>query len=339
MNRENFTPSTEALLAFIHPDDRERIAAEMARANKTGVASSLRYRIIRRDGSERVLYAEGEAVRSESGEPLRVVAVIKDITEEAAAAERQIQLERQLQHSQRLEALGTLAGGIAHDLNNTLVPIQALSKTLMREMPANSTQRVDLETILHAGHQARDLVQQILAFSRKQEPAKNPIDLGSTARAALQIARAGMPHAIELIEDIAETPLMMADAGQLQQVIVNLVTNAAQAIGEASGRITVRVAPAPQRSGGAAGDILLSVTDTGCGMDQATAERIFEPFFTTKKVGEGTGLGLSVVHGIVASHGGKIEVRSKPGAGTEMIILLPPCADGEFVQAEQHAVA
>ena len=150
--------------------------------------------------------------------------------------------------------------------------------------------------------------------------------------------RPTIPAAVLIDEEIEEVPLILADAGQLQQVIVNLVTNARQAIGSDPGRVTVGVSPASRRSnrrrGG--GFVRLRVADTGCGMDAETKDRIFEPFFTTKDVGDGTGLGLSVVHGIVADHGGRIEVKSQPGEGTEFTILLPAA---EFAASVDGAAA
>lgn len=339
VTRENFVPSPEGILGFVHPEDRQRVVEAMSRSSDAHAGSSVRYRIIRPDGAERMLYGEAEVIHDGDGTPLRLVAVIKDITEVAAAERRQAELERQLEHSQRLEALGTLAGGVAHDLNNTLLPIQALSKLLMREFPEKSPARKDLDIIIQASLQARDLVRQILAFSRKQSATKRPIDLRATTRDALQMLRAGLPPTIELVEHLDAVPPMLADASQLQQVIVNLVTNAAQAIGSRNGRIAVRITAAPKPIGGAPDQICISVADSGSGMDEATARRIFEPFFTTKAVGEGTGLGLSVVHGIVTGHGGTIEVRSNPGMGSEFVILLPACGCEEPTCIEKDVAA
>jgi signal transduction histidine kinase len=227
-----------------------------------------------------------------------------------------------LRHSEKLTALGTLAGGIAHDLNNTLVPIQALSKLVMREFPENASARGDLEMIYQASIQARDLVRQILAFSRKQDMLNEPTDIAVRVQEALQMLRASVPSTIEIVERITPMEPILGDGTQLQQVIVNLVANSAHAIGDGCGRVTVTLDEVP-------GDaetprfVRLSVADTGSGMSPEVMHRMFEPFFTTKSVGEGTGLGLSVVHGIVTGHGGTIDVKSTPGQGTEFIILLP----------------
>jgi signal transduction histidine kinase len=241
------------------------------------------------------------------------------------AEERQRELERQLLHSQKLDALGTLAGGIAHDLNNTLMPILALSQLLMQQMPEGTDEREDLKTVVQASRHGRDLVQRILAFSRHQEVVKSEVNLAATTRQALQMLRPTVPATILISEEIEEVPFIFADASQLQQVVVNLITNAQQAIGDDLGTITIGVSPASRRSHRLSGGdfVRLRVADTGCGMDAETKDRVFEPFFTTKEVGEGTGLGLSVVHGIIADHGGQIEVSSGVGKGTEFIIFLP----------------
>jgi len=205
-----------------------------------------------------------------------------------------MKLERQLTHSQKLEALGTLAGGVAHDLNNTLVPIVALSKLALEDLPEESPLRGDIEAIIHASERARDLVKQILAFSRKEDLVRQEVDLVRVTRDALQMLRASLPATIQIVDQILEVPKVFGDAGELHQVIVNLVTNAAQAIGGGVGKITVGLWGTAQRQSSpdeAGPAVCLSIADTGCGMDEATVERIFEPFFTTKSVGDGTGTG------------------------------------------------
>jgi len=239
-----------------------------------------------------------------------------DITELKKAEEERVALEAQLHHSQKLEALGTLAGGIAHDLNNTLVPVVALSKNIAKILDPMSRAHGQASLVYQAALRATDLVKQIVAFSRKQAPEKRIIDLSAVARDTIKMMRAGIPTTIKIETALSEVPSMIGDPSQLHQVILNLVTNAAQAIGAASGTISVAITPESEM-------LRLSVVDTGCGMDEATRIRIFEPFFTTKPVNEGTGLGMSVVHGIVMSHGGHIEVRSVLGSGSEIIVSLP----------------
>jgi PAS domain S-box-containing protein len=329
VTRETYVTSIDNFLRMVHPDDRALVLATREKIKKGVCPDPFEYRIIRPDGSLRHIYRENEFLRNEAGNPFFLTGTCQDITEIRAAQERERELERQLMHSQKLEALGTLAGGVAHDLNNTLVPILALSKLALDELPPNSPVHGDIETIACASERARDLVKKILAFSRKQDLVKQAIDLARVTRDALQMLRASVPATIQIVDQIVEVPLLFGDAGELHQVIVNLVTNAAQAIGGSVGKITVslwgaaRRQPSQEEAGPA---VCLSIADTGCGMDEATIERIFEPFFTTKGVGDGTGLGLSMVHGIVTHHGGTIPVRSKPGEGSEFTLWLPNLA-------------
>jgi signal transduction histidine kinase len=318
-------PTRDEFLALVHPEDRAMYEASM-RSSELGLsAPPLTYRFCCYDGSAKWLYTEIETIFDDDGHPVRRIGTIRDVTETRAIEERQKELERQLLHSQKLDALGTLAGGIAHDLNNTLMPILALSELLMRQMPEGSSEREDLETVVQASRHGRDLVGRILAFSRDQEAVKSAVDLAAITRQALQMLRSTIPTTILIDEEIESVPPVFADAGQLQQVIVNLVTNARQAIDGDRGRITIAVSP-PRRGSTQRRDgnfVRLRVADSGCGMAAETKERIFEPFFTTKNVGEGTGLGLSVVHGIVADHGGRIEVKSQLGKGTEFTVFIP----------------
>jgi signal transduction histidine kinase len=250
------------------------------------------------------------------------VSLWTDMTDLKAAEDHRQRLESQLQHSQKLEALGTLAGGVAHDLNNVLVPIMALTKLTAARMPEGSPQRRNLERVVAASHRAKGLVQQILAFSRKEEAAKQEVDLAAILHEALSMLRASIPATIRIVEAVEAVPAVYGDPGQLHQVIINLVTNAAQAIAGGTGTIALALKPAPSPGDGRP-DVLLEVADDGCGMEEAVRSRIFDPFFTTKPVGEGTGLGLSVVHGIVTAHGGAIEVVSRIGEGSRFCVRFP----------------
>jgi two-component system cell cycle sensor histidine kinase/response regulator CckA len=259
-----------------------------------------------------------------------------DITKMKEAEQRQKELEYQLLHSQKLEAVGTLAGGIAHELNNALQPILALSQMALRDLSPTSELREDIETINLASRRAQGLVQGILAFSRKQYTPKTKIDLARLVHRTLAMLRSTLPTTTRIEEVIAPIPPLLANADQLQQVIVNLVTNASHAIGTTFGTtlgtITIAVDSAPHEQvceENGEEFIRVRIADTGCGMDAATIEHIFEPFYTTKEVGVGTGLGLSVVHGIITDHGGRIEVNSTPGKGTVFSIYLPLSAAPE----------
>jgi PAS domain S-box-containing protein len=303
-------------IALVHPDDRERVSEVLDSVRQGIPAPVIEYRIIRPDGTLLHLLRENEPIQDASGKIVRVATTVKDITELRQSQERERELHVALQHRQKLEALGTLAGGIAHDMNNTLVPILALSKRAMTRAPDGSRERKNFETIYRASEHARDLVKQILTFSRKDSVDKKPVHLGTLTHEALQMMRAGLPTMIALVERIEETPLVLGDAGQIRQVIINLLTNAAQAIGETTGTIIVRV-------DGSEEYVRLSVSDTGSGIDDQHLPRLFDPFFTTKEAGRGTGLGLSVVHGIVTAHGGRIAVKSELGNGAEFTVVFP----------------
>ena len=241
-----------------------------------------------------------------------------DMTAEIEADQRRRELEAQLHQSQKLESLGQLAGGVAHDINNALVPVLAMAKVVAAKLPDGSRERQCMNIVLSGGMRAKELVQQILAFSRKEDPATREIDLAVVLREAMKMLQATIPSTIRLDIEIAAVPPIIGDANRLGQVVVNLVTNAAQAIGAQPGEITVALRNTP---GGER--VCLSVADTGLGMDPDVQRRIFEPFFTTKDVGKGTGLGLSVVHGIVTSHGGTIAVESRIGEGSRFEVVLP----------------
>jgi len=228
------------------------------------------------------------------------------------------ELQEQLYQSQKMQALGTLAGGIAHDLNNTLVPVLAIPRILMKDAPEGTPFHRNLDLIYQAGVRARDLVTQILAFGRRSAAEPHPILLEQPLTDALAILRPGIPATISIETETEAAPAVLGDPTQLRQVIVNLVTNAAQAIGADLGRITMRIAP-----GRGGREARLIVEDTGCGMSKETLQRIYEPFFTTKEVGSGTGLGLAVVHGIVTGNGGTIVAESEVGKGTRFTLTFP----------------
>jgi signal transduction histidine kinase len=314
------TPDVGAVRRGVHPDDLPAWEAQRLAVRGGERTGPYEFHYRRPSGVQTVLRWESELFCDEAGVPALQINTLCDVTAARAAERREMELQRQLQHSQKLEALGTLAGGIAHDLNNTLVPVLALSRMAHASLPASSPARDDLETVVEAALRAQDLVQRILAFSRKGELRRQAVDLSALVRNTLRMARAGVAPHIAIDCKLEPVPPLQGDPGQLQQVIVNLLTNAAQAIGDATGKIAIAVSSGD-------GQVEMRIADDGCGMDEATLARIFEPFFTTKRVGEGTGLGLSVVHGIVASHGGSIAVKSRPGEGSEFTIRLPTSPD------------
>jgi signal transduction histidine kinase/DNA-binding response OmpR family regulator len=241
-------------------------------------------------------------------------------------------LESQLRQAQKMEAVGTLAGGIAHDFNNILTGILGNTEIARFDLPPNHPTQEALNELLRAAHRAKDLVAQILTFSRQREQQRTVVRLWPVVREALKLIRASLPATIEIqTQGGANCPAVLADPTQIHQVVMNLCTNAAQAMADKGGRLEVKLdtvmvdaemagANAQLRPGRY---VCLSVRDTGHGMDSATLERIFEPFFTTKAPGQGTGLGLSVVHGILQNHDGAISVQSEPGAGTVFHLYFP----------------
>jgi PAS domain S-box-containing protein len=261
-----------------------------------------------------------------------VLVTIADITERKRAEQERERLEAQLREAQKLEAIGTLAGGIAHDFNNILAPIIGYTEIALGDMPVLDPQRELLEQVIKAANRAKELVGQILAFSRhEQEKPMIPINIGSTVKEALKLLRATLPSTIEIRQDV-DRGIAVADGIQVHQIVVNLCTNAAHAM-EGRGTLCISLKKLALKKedleGFAVPDLesgpylRLSVADSGHGMDSETIQRIFEPYFTTKEPGKGTGLGLSVVHGIVKRHGGKIVVQSEPGRGSVFDVYLP----------------
>jgi signal transduction histidine kinase/ActR/RegA family two-component response regulator len=240
--------------------------------------------------------------------------------------------ERHMQQVLKLQAIGTLAGGIAHDFNNILFPIIGYTELTMDDVPEDSQARRNLEEILKAAGRAKELVQQILTFSRQNGRERKPIKVQVIVNEALRLLRASIPRTIDIVTEADEacSPIM-GDPTQIHQVIMNLCTNAYQAMMETGGRLVVRVREtdigyeqAAQRIGVAMGRHLhLSVQDEGGGMEPSVLERIFEPYYTTKEPGKGTGLGLSVIHGIVKNHGGFITVESSVKKGSAFHVYLP----------------
>ncbi len=291
---------------------------------------------LRHDGVEFPIEASISHITLGEGQLYTVT--IRDITDREFAATARNLLEEQLRESQKMEAIGTLAGGIAHDFNNIIATIMGNAELAREDAAAAPKILESIEEIRKAGVRARDLVQQILSFSRRQSTERRMIALDSVVTEAVRLLRAVLPARIALdVRCAADVPLVLADAVQIQQVVINLATNALHAIDDGPGHIDVRLdtvlldaalvkevpmllqmhAKHPGRT------VRLAVHDDGAGMDEATLNRIFEPFFTTKPVGEGTGLGLSVVHGIVRGHEGVIVADSKPGGGSSFTIYLP----------------
>ena len=250
---------------------------------------------------------------------------------------------------QKLEALGTLAGGIAHDFNNVLAGIIGFTEMVLEDIAPGTSEHKRLELVLKGAKRGRDLVKQILTFSRKSEQDKKPLALNQVVEEGLKLLKPTLPTTIEIVsKGFTNDDQIFADPGQMHQILMNLCTNAAHAMREKGGTLDIRVFKASFQEGNpmplpniTAGEyVVLKVSDTGSGMTPETLNQVFDPFFTTKQPGEGTGLGLSVVHGIIKSHDGYITVESEPGKGATFHVYLPRINEEErSIDKETPAVA
>jgi two-component system cell cycle sensor histidine kinase/response regulator CckA len=316
----------EDFLALVYPEDRVRVEAAVARAIEIGGNFEVEYRLRRPDGETLWLLGRGDVVSDDQGKPVRVFGVAMDVSERKAADREREELERQLRQAHKLEAVGRLAGGVAHDFNNLLLGIRGYTELAKRAVEREAEPRDYLDQISGAVDRATALTRQLLVFSRKQVLLPERLDLNDVVTEMESLLRqvAGEDIELEAVSS-CENAFVNADRGQLEQVLVNLGVNACDAM-PGGGRLTFEVGrveagpadPAGVKPGPCA---LLSVTDTGCGMDAETAERVFEPFFTTKT--DGTGLGLAMAHGIVTQSGGTISASSQLGEGTTFKIYLP----------------
>ena len=273
-------------------------------------------------------------VRDASDAIQNLVAVVRDMTKE-------VELERQLRQAQKMDALGVLAAGIAHDFNNVLTTILASAELIKCQIPKDSLLLPKVDAILHAGLCAAGLTKQILGFSRKSDEKRMPLDLTAVVRDAIHALHGTIPANIQLVDDLMSGIWVEGDPALLHQAILNLAINALQAMQPEGGVLKVSLTEVVEEhaktESGLGRFAVLAVQDSGCGMDAKVQERIFEPFFTTKPAGEGTGLGLAMVHATVTKAGGRIAVQSRPGRGTTFQIHLP-CASGrELPQAQGPA--
>ena len=316
----------------IHPDDVPRFEAAF-NDHLEGRTSRYEseYRVRHPSGDWHWLAARGRCLRDPSGKPLRFVGSSSDVTAQRQAQADKEQLEAQLRQSQKMEAIGTLAGGIAHDFNNILGAILGYGELAHQQSPAGSPVRRYLDSVMHAAERAQMLVERILGFSRSGLGDRAPVNIQFVVEETLELLEASLPAGIRLESRIeAGNAAIIGDATYLHQVAMNLCTNAIQAM-EHGGvlRVTLDCAELNEPRTLSRGSlspgpyVRLSVNDTGAGIPRAVLERIFDPFFTTKGVGEGTGLGLSLVHGIVSDLGGAINVSTQAGEGTTFEIWLP----------------
>ena len=306
-----------------------------------GIVTAFETQMVRRDGHFIQVLINGRPVFDASGNLLYLEGMVQDITEK-------VRLEDQMRQTQKMEAIGTLAGGIAHDFNNMLGVIIGCSELAMDQVPEGSKAAADMARVLYTGLQAKQLVRQILTFSRQSETEFKPLLVRPFLKEVVKFLQTTLPANINLqFSPGPDNCTIFADPIQLQQVLLNLCTNSAHALAPGGGKISVSLfqqtisnspdGPIPDLRPGSY--VNLTVRDNGAGIARENLHRVFDPFFTTKKVGEGTGLGLSVVHGIVKSHGGVVYAESKPDSGTVLQVLFPSLEHPGFEPVPESTVA
>jgi len=340
---EDFFSDPNLLEKITHVEDRQKIARHLQEERESGEPHNLNFRILTRDGEERWIAHVCQPVYSPTGHNLGLRASNRDVTQQKQAEEEKAKLESQRRQTQKIEALGTLAGGIAHDFNNILSPIVMYTEIAMRDFPVDSPTRSYLDQVLKSSKRASDLVSQILSFTRQTERQRIFMQMGPIVKESLKLLRASFPSTIDLRQNIGADPdWVLADPTEVYRVVMNLCTNAAYALGDKRGLLEVvldnveltegllafgiEIKPGPY--------VRLSIHDSGPGIPPAIIERIFEPYFTTKEKGQGTGLGLAVVHGIVKLCEGGITVASEPGRGTTFEVFFPVMRAEEFMEPE-----
>lgn len=313
-----------------HPDFRSSFLRD-PRVRSMGAGRDLFG--VRKDGLEVPVEIGLTPVPTDDG--LFVLGAVVDITARKRLEEEQRLLAEQLRQSQKLEAVGTLAGGVAHDFNNLLAGILGFAELIQSSATPGSTVHEDSTEILKIATRGKSLVERILAFSRRQETRLKPVALGDVVREIQQLLRATLPADIEIVvRSAADLPLIHADSTSVHQVVMNLATNGAHAMPQ-GGRLELVAAPLYVRDSIARANpglregpyVMLEVRDSGAGMRPETMRRAFEPFFTTKPLGEGTGLGLAMVHGIMHDHHGAVQLESELGIGTVVRCLFPAVDD------------
>ena len=341
MDEERSRSSYEAFLAAIHPEDREMVDAAYKQSMETRQPYGLIHRLLFPDGRIKYVHEQGETYYSPEGKPLRTGGIVQDITELKKAEQEKMKLQDQLTVAQKMEAVGRLAGGVAHDFNNMLSVILGHAELVLEEVDPSQPLHASLKEIHNAAKRSTDLTRQLLAFARKQTVQPIALDLNKTVDGMLKMLERLIGEDIELVwRPGSELWPVKMDPSQIDQLLANLCINARDAV-TGVGKITIETGnmvfdeiSCPNYPDCIPGEyVMLAVNDNGSGMDKDTLDHIFEPFFTTKGIGQGTGLGLAMVYGIVKQNEGFINVSSEPGKGATFKIYLQRCKEEDLDQA------
>jgi PAS domain S-box-containing protein len=306
---------------ILHPDDRAATDAIVQAAIHGTQDYDLAFRVIRPDGAVRHIKSNGRVLRDAAGRGVRIIGINQDWTRQVEAEVEQRRLQAELQHAEKLESIGSLAGGVAHDMNNVLAAVMGMASVLRAGCSDADPQVNALDTITRACTRGRDVVKSLLYFARKGLEATGPVNLNTIAQEMVQLLSYTTLKRIEISTDFQEPlGLIEGDGGALSHALINLCVNAVDAM-PAGGTLRIRTR-ADART------VTVSVKDSGEGMNPEVVRKSIEPFFTTKPLGKGTGLGLAMVYGTVQSHKGSFEIQSEPGRGTEVILGFPLLAAG-----------
>ncbi|MCP3891961.1 MAG: PAS domain-containing protein [Desulfobulbaceae bacterium] len=323
---------TRSFASIMHPDDLQMVVDIVTESVEQKKPYALEYRILHASGEVCWVFEKGQGVFGDDGQQVSFEGVIIDITKRKRAEHETAKLDSRLQQAQKMEAIGTLAGGIAHDFNNILGAILGYTEMAKDDSKPGSTIAGDLEKVLIAGERAKGLVQQILAFSRQSDAECIAFQPASVVKEAINMLRPTLPTTIEINQDMdPATGLISADPTQINQILMNLCTNAFHAMEKTGGKLDITLKETHLSSEDLADEpnveagtfIQISICDSGPGIAPDIKEKIFDPYFTTKETGKGTGMGLSIVHGIVKSYGGFISFYSELGEGTAFHVFLP----------------
>ena len=317
VDRATFRPTQASWEQLVLPEDRMHVRDQAELASREARPCSMVFRAQLPDGGIRHLGANLMVIRDPSGQPMRMLGVVRDRTEQVRAEDERRRLQEERQHSEKLESLGSLAGGMAHDMNNVLAGILGTAELLRLGCPEGDPAAKPLDSILHAAGRGRDLVRALTDFARKGLAEPQLVDINDLVRKEVDLLRHATLQKVQVILDLdPHLPPVMGDASALGGTLMNLGVNALDAMPD-GGTLTFRTRVHPSDR------IEVDVIDTGVGMPTEILVRAMEPFFTTKPAGKGTGLGLARVYGTMKAHGGSVEIRSAPGRGTTIVLRLP----------------